>query len=322
MSSPDRQSNDQQRPDSPQTDQVAALSLSGLTGRIRLSCENCDRDDFDGVLEIPKDWSNVTEVQSWEASVQPAERGDQSRSVFEWWTHLGTCPDCNVQQNAPPSNQGVITDSDNTGKEATEQEEPTSVHPIIRQIIDRDCHVGWSYPEVIRHVVTKLKGGFQTFRNMTVVDRELLIDQCLQQHSGNQRLYVEVMSGLTRTKVPTTTKAIPPATMTGPQIITMMRKHRVTISGLAQRTGITQKRIRQVRERGLSDPMTIRDWIQAITGEDPGPIPTSIRIGITTEKTECDFCGYPFIVGDEAWSYVDEVFCSVNCCRKSRNWLR
>ena len=26
------------------------------------------------------------------------------------------------------------------------------VHPIVRQIIDRDCHVGESYRTVIRHV--------------------------------------------------------------------------------------------------------------------------------------------------------------------------
>jgi hypothetical protein len=57
----------------------------------------------------------------------------------------------------------------------------------------------------------------------------------------------------------------------------LMRRHQVTISDLAMRTGITQKRIRAVRETGLNDPHAVRDWLQAITGNDPGQI-TSARI--------------------------------------------
>ena len=320
MSLPKKQFDGSQRPDSPQTNQVVALSDTGLTGQIRLGCDHCDRNDFDGVLELPKDWLNITEVQSWEESQRPVDSDEENRSVFEWQTHLGTCPECNAEEDRPTGND--VKSSDNSSDEVLLEDEPISVHPIIRQIIDRDCHVSWSNSEVVRHVVAKLKGGFQTFRNMSLVDRELLIDQCVRQHSGNLRLYVEVMSGLTRTTVPKTDAALPPSTMTGPQIITIMRKHHVTIAELANRTGITQKRIRQIRERGLQDPLTIRDWIQAITGKDPGPIPTPVSISRNTEKAECDFCGYPFIVGNEAWSYIDEVFCSLNCCRKSRNWLK
>jgi hypothetical protein len=40
------------------------------------------------------------------------------------------------------------------------------VHPIVRQIIDRDCYVGESYRRVIRHVVSKLRGGYAAFRKM------------------------------------------------------------------------------------------------------------------------------------------------------------
>ena len=67
------------------------------------------------------------------------------------------------------------------------------VHPIVRQIIDRDCHVGESYRTVIRHVVSKLRGGHQTFPGMQKADRRLLMRQCIEQHRANRELYVAVM---------------------------------------------------------------------------------------------------------------------------------
>ena len=60
--------------------------------------------------------------------------------------------------------------------------------------------------------------------------------------------------------------------LTGQQVTSLMRQYRVTIRALSQRTGITQKRIRQVRSTGLCKRNAIRDWIEAITGQDPGPI--------------------------------------------------
>jgi hypothetical protein len=51
-----------------------------------------------------------------------------------------------------------------------------------------------------------------------------------------------------------------------------MRRHHVTIRELSARMDITMKRIREVRRAGLHDPNAIRDWIEAITGQDPGPI--------------------------------------------------
>ena len=60
--------------------------------------------------------------------------------------------------------------------------------------------------------------------------------------------------------------------LTGQQVTRLMRQYRVTIRALSQPTGITQKRIRQVRSTGLGDRNAIRDWIEAITGKDPGPI--------------------------------------------------
>ena len=67
------------------------------------------------------------------------------------------------------------------------------VHSIVRQIIDRDCHVGESYRTVIRHVVSKLRGGHNTFRGMPRADRCLLMQECIQQHRANRELYVAVM---------------------------------------------------------------------------------------------------------------------------------
>jgi hypothetical protein len=61
--------------------------------------------------------------------------------------------------------------------------------------------------------------------------------------------------------------------ISGQQIVALMRKHRVTIRELSRRMQITQKRIRQVRERGLDHPGFARDWIEHITGTDPGPHP-------------------------------------------------
>lgn len=67
------------------------------------------------------------------------------------------------------------------------------VHPIVKQIIDRDCHVGESYRTVIRHVVSKLRGGWNSFRAMSRSDRRFLMRQCIQQHRANRELYRAVM---------------------------------------------------------------------------------------------------------------------------------
>jgi hypothetical protein len=62
------------------------------------------------------------------------------------------------------------------------------VHPIIRQIIDRDCHVSMRNRDVIRHVISKL-------RAMARDDRRELLRQCIACHRENWELYVDVMSG-------------------------------------------------------------------------------------------------------------------------------
>ena len=51
-----------------------------------------------------------------------------------------------------------------------------------------------------------------------------------------------------------------------------MRVHKVTIRELSRRMQITMKRIREIRELGLDDRYAIRDWIEGITGDDPGAL--------------------------------------------------
>lgn len=70
---------------------------------------------------------------------------------------------------------------------------PIEVHPIVRQIINRDCHVGESDRAVIRHVVSKLRQGYGTFRELPKAERRSLMQQCIQQHRENRDLYRAVM---------------------------------------------------------------------------------------------------------------------------------
>lgn len=77
---------------------------------------------------------------------------------------------------------------------SSERETP-DVHPIVRQIIDRDCHVSMTNREVMRHVISRLRNGYRTFREMPRAERRELLQQCRHQHRENFRLYVQVMSG-------------------------------------------------------------------------------------------------------------------------------
>jgi len=63
------------------------------------------------------------------------------------------------------------------------------------------------------------------------------------------------------------------APMKGTEICSLMLRHKVTIRDASARMGIAMKRIREVRTDGLDHPHSCRDWIEAITGSDPGVIP-------------------------------------------------
>ncbi|MEQ1830766.1 MAG: hypothetical protein ABL921_32750 [Pirellula sp.] len=149
-------------------------------------------------------------------------------------------------------------------------------------------------------------------------DRDQLVEQCVQHHRGNFKEYVEVMSGFTRTVGADPSKL--PSSLSGAEIVRLMRKHKLTIEALAFRLGTTQKRVRKIRNTKLDDSLAVRDWIQAITGEDPGPMPEKVCVHNRQEEGDCCFCGYPLYVGDTAFEYVGSMFCSTTCCRKSRRW--
>lgn len=94
MTMPSNDFPDDLRPDPSPTDQVASVPEQNR-GRIRLGCYSCDRNDFDGVDELPGDWEDIVPVQSWEEAISPVESdSDDGRSALDWQTHLGTCPDC------------------------------------------------------------------------------------------------------------------------------------------------------------------------------------------------------------------------------------
>ena len=61
---------------------------------IRLACCSCDRVDFDGINALPDDWGDIEEIQSLADSLRIVPIDDAKNSPLEWYTHLGTCPDC------------------------------------------------------------------------------------------------------------------------------------------------------------------------------------------------------------------------------------
>lgn len=73
---------------------------------IRLGCLLCDRDDFDGVDEIPAAWFSVDEVQSLAASMREAGLKDDP---FNWQTHLSVCPKCQ-ETELWPSEASVVSE--------------------------------------------------------------------------------------------------------------------------------------------------------------------------------------------------------------------
>lgn len=59
------------------------------------------------------------------------------------------------------------------------------------------------------------------------------------------------------------------STLTGKQVVSLMRKHKVTIRDLAKRAGATQIRVRQIREQGVKGYCDVTSWLGFITGTDP-----------------------------------------------------
>lgn len=66
----------------------------------------------------------------------------------------------------------------------------------------------------------------------------------------------------------------PQSALSGREITRLMRRHSVSIRELASRLGVPMTRIRLAREAGVKGAAFVRDWLEAITGRDPGPIHT------------------------------------------------
>ena len=111
--------------------------------------------------------------------------------------------------------------------------------------------------------------------------------------------------------------ALPPSILTGEDIVRLMREHRITIPILASQLGLSQRRVRLLKHTGLTDAAVIRDWLEAITGQDPGPVPRCCRIENEYEGAECHFCGYPLFHGDVVCRYADHAYCTIDCVRKN-----
>ena len=73
------------------------------------------------------------------------------------------------------------------------QERKYAAHPIVRQIIDRDCHVAISTRAVVEHVISKLRNGYETFISMPPADRRRFLRQCIDIHQANRAEYQDVM---------------------------------------------------------------------------------------------------------------------------------
>jgi hypothetical protein len=65
----------------------------------------CDRDDCDFVETIPDTWFSVDEVQSYEASLQEADLSRSDICVFDWFTHVGVCPECQAAELRPANEE-------------------------------------------------------------------------------------------------------------------------------------------------------------------------------------------------------------------------
>ena len=109
--------------------------------------------------------------------------------------------------------------------------------------------------------------------------------------------------------------------LTGKQLSTLMRRHRVTIRELSKRMGITMKRIREVRRDGLDNPGVVRDWVQGILGRDPLAEVDSYRINSIGLRNRCSYCQVPLGNGDEVYSFDFDPYCSMLCVQQSQDFL-
>ena len=72
---------------------------------------------------------------------------------------------------------------------------------------------------------------------------------------------------------------LPSWQLSGHDLCTLMRRHRVSIRLLAQRLDLPMTRVRYRRRHGIAEWNVIRDWVEAIMGVDPGAVPHPVGRG-------------------------------------------
>lgn len=194
-----------------------------------------------------------------------------------------------------------------------------NIHPIIRQVIDRDCHVGESGSAVVRHVIGKLKHGYETFRALTERERRVLIEQCLTQHRDNLKLYQEVMNGFPKTRRAQASALREIKELDQAEISRLLLEHDCSVQFLGFRLGKTEVLVRRQMAQGIRSKPEIWRWLDAIA-EAETELPISSQIRSEQEKVECGFCGLSLPEGERAYLYRQLAFCSKACCRYHRGW--
>ena len=195
-----------------------------------------------------------------------------------------------------------------------------NIHPIIRQIIDRDCHVSESNQAVVRHVISRLKHGYESYRKWSPADRRQFVDQCIAQHRANQRLYAEVMNGFpvckrTEQELLKQVDSISPA-----ELHQLIQENAVTVEYLAFRLVWSINRVEAAREYGLRRPDDIQRWLTAISEAESSEVPKRLLYREESGSADCNFCGCPITVGDQVFEYRQNVYCSNHCCRRHCGW--
>ena len=195
-----------------------------------------------------------------------------------------------------------------------------NIHPIIRQVIDRDCHVGESNRAVVRHVISKLTKGYESYRQLSAKDRCLFIEQCIAHHQANQRLYVEVMNGFPTCKRAERELVEQFESVSADELRVLMLENKVTAEYLAFRLGWSRRRVRTACQSGLGKPRDIQQWLTVIAEAENNDVPTTSFVRVESQSADCNFCGCPMTMGDQVFKYQQNVYCSNNCCRKSCGW--
>ena len=65
---------------------------------------------------------------------------------------------------------------------------------IVRNIVDR-CHVGTRYVDVLKYLVSRINGGYKTWKTLTRAQRKEIMRVAFARHRANNKLFRSVMTG-------------------------------------------------------------------------------------------------------------------------------